>query len=542
MCRNIRFSRAIFFNNLELSKRWGTDGLENLDENTRRKLRGPARRGRSARLGAPPTIVSYKKRWIPRYQLLDDAALTAIEEQADWILDKIGVEFRGDEVALELFRNAGARIDGRRVTFEPGQVRQLCTSAPEQFTLHARNPVRSVELGGDNIVLMPGYGSPFVSDLDRGRRYATLEDFQNFVKLTYTTPWLHHSGGTVCEPTDIPVNKRHLDMVLAHLTLSDKPFMGGVTSPERAQDSIEMARLVFGPEFLKSNAVIQANINVNSPLIYDDVMSGVLRVYAEAGQCVCVSPAIFAGAMGPLSPAAVAAQTLAEGMIGIALTQLVRPGCPAVFGSFHSTMNLKSGALTFGSPEANLASMVLSQLGHRLGVPVRSGGGHVSGSNAPDGQAMQDGVGAMWATLLSGVHQVWHAAGWLEGGLVMSYEKFVMDVDHCGAMMTTLQGFEPTEEAFGRDAYLETSPGENFLSTAHTLRHFATANFQPAIPEAGPYETWMECGGLRLDQRATARWKAMLADYLAPPIDDDIGSALKEFVNERKASMKDEWF
>lgn len=486
--------------------------------------------------------MSLNQRKIPRYKLLEESALVAIEAQADWILDQVGVEFRGDKVALELFRQAGARVNGQRVTFEPGLARRLSASAPEKFTLHARNADKSVTLGGDNVVLMPGYGSPFVSDLEAGRRYATLEDFQNFLKLTYATPWLHHSGGTVVEPTDVPVNKRHLDMVLSHLTLSDKPFMGGVTSPERAQDSIDMARLVFGETFVAENAVMQGNINVNSPLVYDDTMSGALRVYAEAGQCVCVSPAIFAGAMGPLSPAAVAAQTLAEGMVGIALAQLVRPGCPVVFGSFHSTMNLKSGALTFGSPEANLATMALSLLGHRLGVPVRSGGGHLSGSNAADGQAMQDSVGGMWATLLSGAHQVWHAAGWLEGGLVMSYEKFIMDLDHCGAIMKMLQGFDVDEEAFGRDAYLETGPGENFLSTAHTLRHFATANFQPDIPEAGPFETWSDNGSLRVDQRATARWKTMLKDYQAPQIDDGIRSNLEAFVAERKASMKDEWY
>jgi trimethylamine--corrinoid protein Co-methyltransferase len=389
---------------------------------------------------------------------------------------------------------------------------------------------------------MPGYGSPFVSDLEKGRRKATLKDFQNFVKLTYSTPWLHHSGGTLCEPTDVPVNKRHLDMVLAHLTLSTKPFMGGVTSLERAQDSVDMARLVFGAAFMENNAVMQGNINVNSPLIYDDTMSNALRVYAAANQCVCVSPAIFAGAMGPLSPAAVVAQTLAEAMVGIALAQLVRRGCPVVFGSFHSTMNLKSGALTFGSPEANLATMAISQLGHRLGVPVRSGGGQVSASNAADGQAMQDSTGAMWATLLSGTHQVWHAAGWLEGGLVMSYEKFIMDLDHCGAMLTMLQGFGVDEEAFGRDAYHETGPGENFLSTQHTMRHFASANFQSDIPEAGPFETWSENGSPTTDQRAASRWKQMLADYKKPAMDENIQAALNEFVATRKASMPDEWY
>lgn len=517
-------------------------GLENLDESAQPELRKAVRRGRVSRQTLVPTTAAPRTRKIPAYGVLDEQALAAIEEQADWILRNIGVEFRGDQVALSLFAAAGASVDGERVTFEPGLARKLCATAPSEFKLHARDRANTVTLGGDSIVLMPGYGSPFVTDLEKGRRYATLEDFENFVKLTFSTPWLHHSGGTVCEPTDVPVNKRHLDMVLAHLTLSTKPFMGGVTSPERAQDSIDMARLVFGAEFMEDHAVMQGNINVNSPLIYDETMSGSLRVYAAANQCVCVSPAIFAGAMGPLSPAAVAAQTLAEAMVGIALAQLVRRECPVVLGSFHSSMNLKSGALTFGSPEANLATMVISQLGHRLGVPVRSGGGQITASNAPDGQAMQDSTGAMWATLLSGTHQVWHAAGWLEGGLVMSYEKFIMDLDHCGAMLTMLQGFGVDEEAFGRDAYRETGPGQNFLATQHTLRHYATANFQPDIPEGGPFETWSENGSPTTDQRAAARWKQMLSDYRKPPMDKNVLSALTEFVATRKASMPDEWY
>ena len=503
--------------------------------------RAKARQRRLARHNAQGVVAPFSGRKIPAYALLNEAELKRIEDQADWILERIGVEFRGDRDALDLFAQAGATVSGDRVRFAPGQARSLCATAPKSFELLGRDPRHTVTLGGDNLVLMPGYGSPFVSDLKGGRRYATIKDFQNFVKLSYAAPALHHSGGTVVEPTDLPVNKRHLDMMLAHLTLSTKPFMGAVTAPERASDSIEMARLVFGAEVLEHQAVMQANINVNSPLIYDHTMSAALRIYAAANQCVCISPAIFAGAMGPLSPAAVAAQTLAEAMVGIALTQLVRPGCPVVFGSFHSTMNLRTGGLTFGSPEANITTMAISQLGRRLGVPVRSGGGQVTASNAPDGQAMQDSAGAMWAALLSGAHQVWHAAGWLEGGLVMSYEKFVMDLDHCGAMLKLLQGFDTDDEAFGRDAYLETGPGENFLSTSHTLRHYTSANFEPRIPDAGPYESWMENGSQTSDQRASALWRQMLEDFQRPDINPGTQAALEDFVAERKAAMPDEW-
>lgn len=480
-------------------------------------------------------------RRIPAYDLLDDEALTRIEQQADWILHEIGIEFRGDPVALDLFRDAGANVKGERVRFVPGHARSLCQSCPAEHQLHGRDSTSTVMLGGDHVVLMPGYGSPFVTDLEKGRRYASLEDFQNFVKLTYMSPWLHHSGGTICEPVDVPVNKRHLDMVYAHLRYSTKPFMGGVTSPDRAQDSIDMVRLVFGGAFMETHAVIQANINVNSPLVYDSTMSGALRVYAAANQSVAVSPAIFGGAMGPVSQAAVAAQTLAEGMAGIALTQLVRKGCPVVFGSFHTTMNLKSGALTFGRPEANLATMALAQLARRLGVPVRSGGGQITAANSADGQAMQDSASAMWASLLSGANQIWHAAGWLEGGLTMSYEKFVMDLDHCGMMLHMTQGLAVDAEAFGQDAYLETGPGMNFLSTAHTMRHFKDANYDSAMPEAGPYESWIESGRTTAEQRASSVWKNMLASYQQPAIDPAVNEALLDFIHRRKAAMPDAW-
>jgi trimethylamine--corrinoid protein Co-methyltransferase len=515
------------------------------NEASKRSARRGGRANRLSRLDAnnsenAPAVL--RKRNIPTYNLLNEESLVALEEQADWILHEIGVEFRGDEVALNLFREAGANVKGQRVHFDPGLARKLCETAPSQYKLHGRDPKHTITLGGDNVILMPGYGSPFVTDLDNGRRYASLEDFQNFVKMTYSTPWLQHSGGTVCEPVDIPVNKRHLDMVYTHLRYSTKPFMGGVTAPSRAQDSIDMARLVFGDAFMQENAVIQANINVNSPLVFDDTMSGALRIYAAENQCVAVSPAIFGGAMGPVSQPAVIAQTLAEGMVGIALTQLVRKGCPTILGSFHSTMNLKSGALTFGTPEANLATMALSQLVRRLGVPVRSGGGQVTSSNAADGQAMQDSASAMWATMLSGAHQVWHAAGWLEGGLTMSYEKFALDLDHCGMMMKMMQGIQVNEETLGRDAYLESGPGENFLSTAHTLRNYATANYQSDLPDTGPFETWFENGEQTAAQRANGRWKAMLANYKMPPMDESIDEALKDFMARRKEAMPDEWY
>ena len=488
-----------------------------------------------------PGTVRVPRRRIPTYDLLDDPALVALENHADWILDEIGIEFRGDDEALDLFRTAGARVDGCRVRFEPGHARQLCATAPAEFPMYGRGPGDPVTIGGDSVVLLPAYGPPFVSDLDNGRRYATIEDFRNFVKLTYTTPWLHHSGGTVCEPVDIPVNKRHLDMVYAHLRYSTKPFMGSVTAPERAEDSIEMARLVFGTEFLEDHCVIQGNINVNSPLVFDEIMSGSLKAYARANQGCVVSPFIIGGAMGPVTQPALIAQAHAEAMAGIALSQLVRPGSPMVYGNFLTTMNLKNGAPTFGTPESVLATLAIGQLGRRLGLPLRCGAQYTA-SKVADGQAMQESADAMMAGILAGTNYVIHAAGWLEGGLTMSYEKFVMDLDHCGMLHRTLEGLNIDQDTLAADAYREAGPGTAYLGTAHTLRHFETANHASVLADTESFEQWTDEGSLDIAQRANRQWKQMLSAYEAPDIDPAVDRALLDFVEGRKNEVPDKWY
>ena len=504
------------------------------------------RRGRTARIRDNKTPVplasSIVERQIPTLDLLHSEALEAIEAQADWILQEVGIEFRGDDEALRLFREAGADVQGERVRFEPGLLQQLCRTAPASFRMESRQPEYSIILGGDHIALMPGYGSPFVTDLDNGRRYATLEDLHNFVKLTYQSPVLHHGSGVIVEPVDIPVNKRHLDIVYAHLRYSTKPFMGAVTAPERAQDSIDMMKIVFGAEYLESHCVIQGNINVNSPLVYDGSMSSALRIYAAANQSAAISPAIFAGAMSPVTQAAVLAQTHAETMVGIALTQLVRPGAPVVYGNFNTTMNLQTGSLSFGSPEANLSYFAFAQLGRRLGVPIRSGGGHMTASNTADGQAMQESSTGMMTALLSGSNMVYHSAGWLEGGLAMGYEKFVMDLDHCGMMLKMAQGIPVNQDSFAQNAYSQTEPGGNFLATDHTMENFKDANYQSILGDVGSYEQWIDRGSKDLQQRANEYWKKQLAEYQAPTIDPAIDEALLAFIEQKKLSMPDKWY
>ena len=514
-----------------------------LEASAKPRGRGGGRSGRMARRrsGDGQKAPAYITRKIPLYDLLEEDALTALEAQADWILREIGIEFRGDEEALGLFKEAGASVKGSRVRFDPGLARSLCTTAPSQFTMHARNPAHDIVVGGNHVVFTPAYGPPFVSDLDNGRRYATLEDFRNFVKLAYLTPWLHHSGGTVCEPVDIPVNKRHLDMVYAHLRYSTKPFMGSVTAPARAEDSIAMARIVFGEETLETRCVIQGNINVNSPLVFDDVMTGALKAYARANQGIVLSPFILGGAMGPVTQPALIAQAHAEAMVGIALSQLVRKGAPVVYGNFLTTVNLKSGAPTFGTPEANLSALAIGQLCRRLGLPLRCGG-HLTASKAADGQAMQESADSMTAGLMAGANYILHAAGWLEGGLTMGYEKFVMDLDRCGMMQRMLSGLTIDDNQLGTEAYRQAGPGENFFGVAHTLKNFETANYQSDLADTSSFEQWEENGRETIEQRANRRWKEMLARYKTPPMDPAIDEALQDFIACKKQSVGDEWY
>ncbi len=496
-----------------------------------------ASRKKSEQIEAPRFLT----RKIPCYELLSEEELVSIEEHADWILQEVGIEFWGDDEALKLFKDAGVTVKGYKLQFDKGHASELCKTAPKEFEMHARNPERSTIFGGNRLVLGPAYGSPFVYDRKRGRRQGTMEDFRNLVKLAHMIPWLHHTSGTVCEPVDIPVNKRHLDMVYAHIKYSDKPFMGAVTAPERAQDSITMARIVFGDEFLESNCVIQGNINVNSPLVYDNTMSGALKAYARANQGVVITPFILGGAMSPVTMPAAVAQAHAETMVGVALTQLIRPGSSAVYGNFLTTMDLKSGAPTFGTPESTLATLAVGQMARRLGLPFRAGG-HYTASKVTDAQAMQESADSMFPAFLAGANFIHQAAGWLEGGLVVGYEKFILDSDRLGMLHRMGDGLSINENSLGFSAFKENSPGENFLGTEHTGENFETANFRSEIADNNSFEQWEEDGSKDAEERAYERWNTMLDEYIEPPMDPAIDEELKDFIRLKKDSMDDEWY
>ncbi|KHQ53749.1 trimethylamine methyltransferase family protein [Mameliella alba] len=505
----------------------------------RKRSRGGGGAARRAeRTSVQVETARYIERNIPNMELLDEAALEMIEEHAETVLEEVGVNFVQNPAALERWRAAGANIDGERVRIPRGLARELVKTAPSRFTQHARNPAKSVEIGGNSLVLAPVYGPPFVRDADGGRRYATIEDFRKFVKLGQICKWLHHSGGTVCEPTDVPVNKRHLDMLLAHMTLSDKPFMGSVTEPSRAQDSVDMAGILFGKEFVQENTVMTSLININSPLTFDDVMMGALEIYAANNQACIISPFIVGGAMAPVSVAGTLVQVLAETLAGVAYSQLVRPGAPVIMGAFVTSIDMNSGAPTFGTPEASQVTYGAGQLARRLGLPFRSAGSFC-GSKLPDAQAAYETANSLNMGLLSGVNFMLHSCGWLEGGLVASFEKFVMDADQLGTLHKMAQGVTVNEDTLAMDAIREVGPGGHYLGCAHTQANFKTAFWRSEVFDYKPYETWSEEGARDTVALATARVQKLLDTYQQPMLDPSINEALNAYVAERKASMPD---
>ncbi|MEM8792930.1 MAG: trimethylamine methyltransferase family protein [Pseudomonadota bacterium] len=504
-------------------------------------LEKPRRRSRTSREGRSRQVaqLAYITRAIPYYEFLGEEGLARIEDQADWLIQEVGLEFREDPVALEIWRKAGADIRDTRVRLPKGAARELCKTAPSEFVQHARNPERTVTIGDGKQVFAPVYGPPFVRDLEGGRRYGTIEDFERLVKLTYMLPSLHHGGFVTCEPCDVPVNKRHLDMLLIHMRCSDKPHLGAIVAKERAEDSVAMAKILHGD--ISDRCVIMGNVNTNSPLLVDKVVTEAIQVYCGAGQGIVVAPFILGGAMGPVTTAGSIAQALAEAMMCCAFSQLVRPGAPFVLGNFLSSMSLKSGAPTFGMPEPVMSNFVIGQLARRLGVPLRCGGS-LTASKVADAQAAAESADSMLSTVLGGSNFTLHSAGWLEGGLTTGYEKLILDADRLGAYQVMLQGLPMDDNALGTSAYEDVEPAGHFLGSAHTMANYETAYYDAVMSDSESCEQWEERGAKESQRRAFERWNAMLREYEAPTLDPAIDEELKDFVDRKKASMDDAWY
>lgn len=474
---------------------------------------------------------------LPRYEILSEEAVATLDRGWRRIVSELGVEFILPE-AVEEFRQAGQTVEGQTVKLDPDFVLEQVAKAPREFDLQARNPEHTVHIGGDHMVFSAVYGCPFVREGDV-RREATMADFENLVRLSQAFEQLDSPGGTICEPNDRPLDSRHLDMVFALQTLSDKPYMGSVTSGPNAADTIRMSEILFGGrEAIERTPASISLINVNSPLRYDDRMLSAMLQYNRANQAVVITPFLLMGAMSPVSVPATLAQQMAEALAGIALAQLVRPGCPVVFGSFLSNTDMQSGSPSFGTPESAIGLLCTGQIARHFGLPWRSGGG-LTASQTVDAQAAYEAMMTMLPTFLAGANFVMHSAGWLESGLVSCYEKFIVDIEILRMLQTEFQPLEVSEETLAFSAHEEVGHGGHFLGAVHTLERFRDCFYRPLLSSTENFERWNRLGARDAAARAGEIWRETLESYDEPALDPAIRDELAAYVTRRRAELGD---
>ena len=476
---------------------------------------------------------------MPRYEILSADSIAVLDRGWRRIVSEIRIQFARPE-AVALFAKAGQQVDGDVVKLDPEFVLEQVALAPAAFDLQARNPEHSLRIGGDTMVFASVYGCPFVRE-GEVRREATMDDFERLVKLSHAFPQIDSPGGVICEPGDRPLDSRHLDMTYALQTLSDKPYFGSVTSAENARDSIRMTEIVHGRgrEHIEAVPALLAIVNVNSPLHYDERMLAALIEYARAGQAPIITPFLLMGAMAPVSiPAAIAQQT-AEAFAGIALAQLVRPGCPVVLGSFLSNTDMQSGSPGFGGPESATSLLCTGQLARHYGLPWRAGGGGLTSSQTVDAQAAYDALNTMLPAFLAGANLVMHSAGWLESGLVSCFEKFIVDIELLRVLREEFTPLRVDEESLAFDAHVEVGQGGHFLGCAHTLERFRTCFYRPLLSSTENFERWKREGGRDAAARAGEVVQKTLAEYEEPPLDDAVRAELADYVARRRTELGD---
>ena len=474
---------------------------------------------------------------MPRYEVLSQEALETLDRGWRRLMTEIGVEFM-DERALELFGKAGQKVEGNAVFLDPDFVLEQVAKAPREFDLQARNPENSVHIGGDSMAFSAVYGPPFVRDGDV-RRDGTMEDFGNFARLAQSFSVLDSAGGVVNEPNDTPLDSRHLDMTYALQTLTDKVYMGNVVSGTNAADSIAMTEILFGSRAaIEETPALISLINCNSPLRWDDRMLEAQFEYTAANQPVVLTPFILMGAMSPVTIPAALVQQITEALSGIALSQLIRPGAPVVFGSFLSNIDMQSGSPTFGTPESGMGLLCTGQIARHFGLPFRTGGGLTS-SQVPDAQAGYEALMTMLPTFLAGANWVMHSAGWLEGGLVAGFEKFVIDAQLVEMLQHEFTPLEIDEASMAFDAHQEVGHGGHFLGAMHTMERFRTCFYRPFLNSSDNYERWMRNGAKDTATRAGEIYKKRLEDYEQPPLDEAVRQELEEYVVRRRAELGD---
>lgn len=474
---------------------------------------------------------------MPRYEILSEDALATLDKGWRRILSEIGVQFVKPE-AIEIFKAHGQRVDGETVFLDPDFILEQVAKAPSEFDMQARNHAHDVHIGGDSMVFSSVYGPPFVRRGDE-RRDGSLADFEDFAKLAQSFDVMDSVGGVVVEPNDAPLDSRHLDMVYRALTMTDKIIMGNVVNARNAEDTVTMGEMVFGSrESIEEKPFCISLVNCNSPLRWDDRMLDALFVYAAANQPVVVTPFLLMGAMSPVTIPAALAQQIAEALSGIALTQLIRPGAPVVFGSFLSNIDMQSGSPQFGTPESAMGLLATGQIARHFKLPFRGGGG-LNSSQVPDAQAGYESLMTLMPTFLAGTNFVMHAAGWLEGGLVSSFEKYVIDVQLLEMLQYEFTPMEIDEASLAFDAHQEIGHGGHFLGAMHTMERFRECFYRPFLSSSDNFERWTRNGAKDTATRAGEIAATKIAEYEEPPMDESLKQALREFVDRRRTELGD---
>ena len=473
----------------------------------------------------------------PPHELLSDDAIENIHQAALSILRDTGMIVLSAP-ARDKYAEAGFDVADERVRFDPDGIESLIATAPSSFSLQARNPDKNIRIGERDAVFASVGGPAYVMDLDNGRRTGTYRELCDFIRLVQSLDILHQEGGGGFEAMDLPASSRHLDLFYAECTLLDKNWIPWTMGREQALDAIHMVAISLGQtvEDLIDDPALCGIINTNTPLQLDIPMAEGLMAMAEYGQGVAVTPFTLSGAMAPVTLAGALALQHAEAMAGIALTQIVRPGAPVLYGGFTSNVDMKSGSPAFGTPEYLQAAQATGQLSRRLGVPFRSS--NVNAANTPDAQAAYESCMSLWGAITGQAHMIKHAAGWLHGGLTASLEKLIIDADILQMVAASLDAFEVNAETLAMDAIREVGPGGHFFGSAHTMERYEDAFYAPLVSNWSNYETWLEEGSVNSEQRANQIWKQLLQEYERPPMDPAIDEALQDYVQRRKLELE----
>lgn len=475
---------------------------------------------------------------LPLCEPLDGEQLRRIDDASMGILEDVGVIFR-DPVAIRDWKQAGANVKGESVHLDREHVRELIKTIPSTITYHARDPNKNVDIGGRKTIFVPMTGAPYLRDLNDERRLPTIGDLSMFHKLAHMSPALHSSAHHIVEPMDIAVSHRHLHITYSSMKHSDKTFMGMTTSPKNAEDVIEMCAILFGDDFIDEHPVVTGNCNGNSPLVWDEIMLGAMRAFCRRNQPVLCSPFVLGGANTPASLIPTVAQLNAEALSALAYTQVVRKGCPAIYGHYLATVSMQSGAPMAGTPEISTMNFIIGQLARFYDVPWRTSGG-LGGAKTFDAQAGYESAATLYATIHAGANYIWHAAGWNEAGMHCSTAKFIVDAEQCEMAYRMAEGPRWDDFREALNAVRDIGPGGHYLGHQHTLENFQRAFFMPKLFDNNSIQQWEAEGSIDITARALERARKLLDDYQEPAIDSTKDEELRDYMSRRMREIPEE--